>query len=98
MLGELMLTQLKKYDTTLEEDLKLLNDPIHGPKPFTNRRNALIFMAGEKKICHFYIDLMKMACKAFTYNLAPLLAHRDWEIKEKHTMQVVPPPLIGGRQ
>ena len=128
MLGKLMLTQLKKYDTTLEEDLKLLNDPIHGPKPFTNRRNALIFMAGEKKICHFYIDLMKMACKAFTYNLAqmqqemkrffdsvpgelyngkaeyltecvaPLLAHRDWEIKEKHTMQAVPPPLIGGRQ
>ena len=31
MLGKLMLTQLKKYDTTLEEDLKLLNDPIHGP-------------------------------------------------------------------
>ena len=59
MLGSLMITQLQKYDTTLEEDLKLLNDPINGPKPFTNKRNALIFLAGEKQICHFYIDLMK---------------------------------------
>tara|TARA_B100000674_G_C37258898_1_gene653546 strand:+ start:159 stop:530 length:372 start_codon:yes stop_codon:yes gene_type:complete len=122
-----MNAQLQRYDTSLEDDLKLLNDPINGPKPFTNRRNALIFMAGEKQICHFYIDLMNVACNAFKLNLtqmknemkaffdavpgdkyngkaeyltecvAPLLAQRDWEMKEKKSMKHREVPFLEGQ-
>jgi hypothetical protein len=59
-LGRICMTQLKAYDTTYEEDKALLASP-DGPKPFSNKRNALIYMTGEKEICHFYIDLM-MEC------------------------------------
>ena len=45
-----------------EEDKALLASP-DGPKPFTNERNALIYMAGEKEICQFYIDLMMEGVK-----------------------------------
>merc|ERR1711871_89165 len=58
--GRICMAQLKKYDTTWEEDkARLAADD--GPQPFTNERNALIYMSGEKEICHFYIDLM-MEC------------------------------------
>ena len=58
--GRICMAQLKKYDTTWDDDkLRLAADD--GPQPFTNERNALIYMAGEKEICHFYIDLM-MEC------------------------------------
>ena len=56
------MNQLKGYDTTWEEDKAKLADP-NGPNPFTNERNALIYMAGEKEICHYYIDLMMEGVK-----------------------------------
>jgi hypothetical protein len=61
-LGRICMNQLKGYSTTYEEDKLLLANP-DGPKPFTNERNALIYMAGEKEICHFYIDLMMEGVK-----------------------------------
>ncbi len=58
--GRICMAQLKLYDTTWEEDkARLVAED--GPQPFTNERNALIYMAGEKEICHFYIGLM-MEC------------------------------------
>lgn len=113
-MASLMVKQLQKYDTTYEEDLALLNTPVSegGPPPFSNRRNALIYMCGEKEICNFYIDLMRRCVKYFTYDMAqlrlemkaffgpllgdmyngtaeymtecvaPLLAHREWELRE----------------
>lgn len=61
-IGRICMNQLKEYETSWEEDTKTLSDP-EGPKPFTNERNALIYMAGEKEICHYYIDLMMEGVK-----------------------------------
>jgi protein-histidine N-methyltransferase len=120
-MAKIMLRQLQRYETKYEDDLKLLADP-NGPAAFTNRRNTLIYMIGEKEICHFYIDLMKRCVRYFNYDtatvrkemkayfatigdtydgtaeymtecVAPLLAQREWELREaqayfqQHTTQ-----------
>ena len=53
------MAQLKSTTHPEEDKARLKSED--GPQPFTNERNALIYMAGEKEICHFYIDLM-MEC------------------------------------
>lgn len=48
-------TRLKGYPTTWEEDKKLLRELA----PFTNERNALVVIAGEKEICHMWIQVAR---------------------------------------
>eukprot|EP00949_MAST-11_sp_MAST-11-sp1_P002718 g2718.t1 len=56
MLAWLMKRQLERYETSYEADLALMNSRAQPPR-FTNRRNALIYILGEKEICRFYIKL-----------------------------------------
>jgi hypothetical protein len=52
---------LSKYPSTLEQDLHRL---AHGNiAPFTNERNALIQVKGEKEVLHFYRDLAAVGLK-----------------------------------
>jgi hypothetical protein len=54
-----MEAQLKRYPTTLEEDLRVLQDGVF---PFgSDRRNALVIIKGEKEVCHFWIKLAELA-------------------------------------
>lgn len=48
---------LKYFDTTLEEDNKILKDPKL--KLSMNLRNCVLMRRGEKEVYHFYIDLAK---------------------------------------
>ncbi|CAK4083963.1 unnamed protein product [Aphanomyces euteiches] len=50
-LGALMTVQLYRYQTTLEQDEKML-ETIQDP--YSNRAHALYFMRGEKQVCVFY--------------------------------------------
>jgi len=47
--------RLKGYPTSWEEDKKRLQTL----KPFTNERNALVVIAGEKEICHMWIRVAR---------------------------------------
>lgn len=48
---------LKHYDTTLEEDNKILKDPKL--KLSMNLRNCVLMRRGEKEVYHFYIEMAK---------------------------------------
>jgi len=51
--------QLRAYPTSMEEDLELLKS---GRLPYgSNRRNALVLILGEKRVCSHYISLSKYA-------------------------------------
>lgn len=56
-----MLTKLiAAYPTTLQQDCEALED--HNKCPlFSNRRNAMIQMRGEKEVLHFYLDFAEVA-------------------------------------
>jgi hypothetical protein len=58
---------LRRYPRTLAEDLAELATGCAAP--FSNRRNALLLVAGEKTVCEFFVGLHK--------RLAPLLEARD---------------------
>jgi histone-lysine N-methyltransferase SETD3 len=59
LLNELCDDYLSRYPTTLQEDLEMLKD---GKIPeFSNRRNALIQVKGEKVVLHHYKDLTETA-------------------------------------
>jgi len=47
---------LKNYDTTFEEDNKLLKE---AKLPNNNLRNCVVMRRGEKEVYHFYIDMAK---------------------------------------
>lgn len=67
-LGMMSIVQLRKYETTWNEDKERLAAD-DGPAPFTNERNSLIYMAGEKEICNHYIKYV--ACAAFLLPCLP---------------------------
>ncbi len=48
---------LKNFETTLEEDNKILKDPKL--KLSMNLRNCVLMRRGEKEVYHFYIDMAK---------------------------------------
>jgi len=48
---------LKQFDTSLEEDNKLLADPGENKKLTLNFRNCVVMRRGEKEILHAYINL-----------------------------------------
>jgi len=51
--------QLSYYPTTLEEDnIRLASDEL---PQFSNRRNALILIRGEKEVCHHWIKVAEIA-------------------------------------
>ena len=67
---------ISRYPTTYTEDLEMLNsknveiDPVTGQEqsvpsiqPFSNRRNALIQIAGEKEVLHFYLHFIEVGLK-----------------------------------
>jgi hypothetical protein len=58
---------LSRYPRPLAEDLTELASGASAP--FSNRRNALLLVSGEKAVCQFYIDLQARA--------APLLRATD---------------------
>jgi len=66
---------LKGFDTTLEEDYKLLEDP--DKKLTMNLRNCLIMRRGEKEILHGYIDLAKHVKAVEQKNLRQLKKYLD---------------------
>jgi hypothetical protein len=47
-----------EFDTTLEQDNKMLADLNLLPM-YSNRRNCVLMRRGEKEVCHYYIDLEK---------------------------------------
>ena len=53
--AEMCEKRLKGYPTTWEEDKTMLQKL----KPFTNKRNALVVIAGEKEICHMWIRVAR---------------------------------------
>jgi len=66
---------LKGFDTTLEEDLKLLEDV--DKKLTMNQRNTLIMRKGEKEVLHAYIDLAKHVKAVESMNLRQLKKYMD---------------------
>jgi histone-lysine N-methyltransferase SETD3 len=52
---------LAGFDTTLEEDNKILEDPDH--KLTMNIRNCVLMRRGEKEVLHAYIDLAARALR-----------------------------------
>ena len=50
---------LAEYPTTLEQDIERLLDTTALP-PFSNARNAVIHVRGEKEVLHHYIDLAQL--------------------------------------
>lgn len=62
-LARLMVAQLARYPSTLEEDIAVLEA---GTYPFqSNRRNAIVIIKGEKEVCHHYIALAETAVRLF---------------------------------
>lgn len=47
---------LTRYPTTLQQDLQRLSSNDRDLPPFSDRRNALLAVAGEKKTCQYFID------------------------------------------
>jgi len=64
MMKRLCEEQLAQYPTTLEEDNARLatNELV----PFSNERNALILVQGEKEVCHHWIKLVEAAIPLLT--------------------------------
>ena len=50
---------LSKYDTTIQEDLDLLEKDDQEKSLTQNERNSVILRSGEKKILHFLKDAAK---------------------------------------
>ena len=65
-------TQLAEYPTTWEEDMTLLNS--NGLTPFSNRKNALIVIMGEKEILRFYIQLSEIAADLFARDVEDMMS------------------------
>ena len=55
-IADTCVAQLALYPTTLQEDYARLEDAESLP-PFSNARNAVIHVRGEKEVLHFYMDL-----------------------------------------
>jgi len=55
---------LKKFQTTLEFDNKLLENEEEYPK-YGNKRNAVLMRRGEKDVLTFYVNLMKICISLF---------------------------------
>lgn len=60
-------TQLSSYPTTWEEDMGLLNSDTL--TPFSNRKNALIVIMGEKEILRFWIQLSEICTNLFSKDI-----------------------------
>jgi histone-lysine N-methyltransferase SETD3 len=60
-------TQLSRYPTTWEEDMGLLNSDTL--TPFSNRKNALIVIMGEKEILRFWIQLSEICTNLFSKDI-----------------------------
>jgi len=72
---------LKGFDTTLEEDIKILED---ADKNLTmNQRNCVLMRKGEKEVLHAYIDLAARLKIVKDYDLKQLEAYMEKEINGK---------------
>jgi len=69
---------LKGFDTSLEEDLKLLDDV--DKKLTINQRNCIIMRKGEKEILHAYIELAKHVKVVENFNVRQLKKYMDKNI------------------
>jgi len=68
----------KGFDTSLEEDIKLLEDV--DKKLTINQRNCLIMRKGEKEILRAYIDLAKHVKAVENFNVRQLKKYMDKHI------------------
>lgn len=74
LLADAMKKKLKLYPTTYAQDLqRLAND--RSLRPFSNERNALVVICGEKEICHFYVQLAKVVIPLLQLNTAQRAEH-----------------------
>jgi protein-histidine N-methyltransferase len=64
-------TQLGDYPTTWDEDMALLNS--NTLTPFSNRKNALIVVMGEKEILRFFIKLSEVCADLFSNDIEKVL-------------------------
>ena len=71
--------QLQRYPTTYEEDKDVLASGKI--RPFSNRRNALIVILGEKEILHFWID----AARVCSDILSKPIAEAVHVVQDKYT-------------
>eukprot|EP00483_Globobulimina_turgida_P005859 UN05869 len=55
---------LKKFQSTLEYDNKLLSNLEEFPM-YSNKRNAILMRRGEKEVLTFYVNLMKICIQLF---------------------------------
>ena len=60
-------TQLSRYPTSWEEDIALLTSDTL--TPFSNRKNALIVIMGEKEILRFWIKLSEICTDLFSKDI-----------------------------
>merc|ERR1712151_487953 len=65
LLADAMKKKLKMYATTYEQDLQRLGNG--SLRPFSNQRNALVVICGEKEICHFYVQLAKVVVPLLSF-------------------------------
>jgi len=72
---------LKTFNTSLEEDIKLLEDP--DKKLTMNQRNCLIMRKGEKEILHAYIELAQHVKEVETFGVRNLKKYMDKSITGK---------------
>lgn len=73
LLADAMKKKLKLYATSYDQDLRRLADG--SLRPFSNQRNALVVICGEKEICHFYIQLAKVVIPLLQFTPAQRSEH-----------------------
>jgi hypothetical protein len=76
LLREICEDYLSRYERTLEEDIEELKDLDKCPM-FSNRRNAVIQLRGEKVVLHHYKDLAE---SALAFLQAPSMVEADIEL------------------
>lgn len=85
--------KLSKYKQTIEEDEKMLETGVL--KPFSNQRHAVIFIRGEKQVCHHYVTLAEKACPLLRMQWIDLREaarqHRGDDDVDRYVQEVVVP-------
>lgn len=76
LLHEICDEYLSRYEHSLEEDIEQLKDLDKCPM-FSNRRNAVIQLRGEKTVLHHYKDLAECA---LAFLRAPTMTEADIEL------------------
>lgn len=73
LLADAMKKKLKMYSTTYQQDLERLRDG--SLVSFSNHRNAVVVICGEKEICQFYIQLAKVVIPLLQLTTAQRAEH-----------------------